>query len=160
MIDPMVAISALTASAGAISSAIKAGKDVAGLGSAMQKYARAEAELNFGAQRKKNSFLSKFTGAEATAIDKYFKQQELNEAREKLRETFLLYTKNGHSQWVALNKMIAEERVEYRKELQRKAEFRDTLYTIFGVIFLGAVFVAGSLGIMFFAKYLKEQQTA
>ena len=160
MIDPMVAISALTASAGAISSAIKAGKDVAGLGSAMQKYARAEAELNFGAQRKKNSFLAKFTGAEASAIDKHFKQQELNEAREKLRETILLYGKNGDSQWRSLQALIAQERVEYRKELQRKAEFRDTLYTIFGVIFLGAVFVAASLGIMFFAKYLKEQQTA
>ena len=34
------------------------------------------------------------------------------------------------SQWQSLQKMIAEERAEYRKELQRKAEFRDTLYTI------------------------------
>jgi len=156
MIDPMVAISAVTASAGAISSAIKAGKDVAGLSGPLQKYAKAEAELNFGAQRKKNSFFSKFTGAEATAIDRFFKQEELTQARDKLRETFLLHGKM--SQWQTLQKMIAEERANHRDFLKQKAEFRDTLYTIFGVIFLGAVFIAGSIGIIFLAKYLKEQE--
>jgi len=156
MIDPISAISVITASANAISTSIKAGKDVASLSTPLSRYAKAEAELNFGANRKKNSFLAKFTGAESTAIDRFFKQEELKQARDKLRETFMLYGK--HSQWQTLQKMIAEERALHREELQRKAEFRDTLYTIFGVIVLGIFFIAGSLGIIFLAKYLKEQQ--
>tara|TARA_B000000532_G_scaffold185425_1_gene151501 strand:- start:1545 stop:2018 length:474 start_codon:yes stop_codon:yes gene_type:complete len=156
MIDPISCIAVITSASGAISSAIKAGKDISSLSVPLQRYAKAEAELNFGAQRKKNSFLAKFTGAESTAIDRFFKQEELKQARDKLRETFMLYGKM--SQWQSLQKMIAEERAEYRRELQRKAEFRDTLYTIFGVIVIGIVFIAGALGIVFLAKYLKEQQ--
>ena len=156
MIDPMSCIAVITSASGAISSAIKAGKDISSLSVPLQKYAKAEAELNFGAQRKKNSFLAKFSGVESTAIDRFFKQEELKQARDKLRETFMLY--GNMSQWQSLQKMIAEERAEYRKELQRKAEFRDTLYTIFGVIVIGIFFIAGALGIVFLAKYLKEQQ--
>jgi len=156
MIDPISCIAVITSASGAISSAIKAGKDISSLSVPLQRYAKAEAELNFGAQRKKNSFLAKFSGAESTAIDRFFKQEELKQARDKLRETFMLYGKM--SQWQSLQKMIAEERAEYRRELQRKAEFRDTLYTIFGVIVIGIVFIAGALGIVFLAKYLKEQQ--
>ena len=156
MLDPMSCIAVITSASGAISSAIKAGKDISSLSVPLQRYAKAEAELNFGAQRKKNSFLAKFTGAESTAIDRFFKQEELKQARDKLRETFMLY--GNMSQWQSLQKMIAEERAEYRKELQRKAEFRDTLYTIFGVIVIGIFFVDDALGIVFLAKYLKEQQ--
>ncbi len=156
MIDPISCIAVITSASGAISSAIKAGKDISSLSVPLQRYAKAEAELNFGAQRKKNSFLAKFSGVESTAIDRFFKQEELKQARDKLRETFMLY--GNMSQWQSLQKMIAEERAEYRKELQRKAEFRDTLYTIFGVIFIGIFFIAGALGIVFLAKYLKEQQ--
>ena len=158
MIDPLTAFSAVATASGAISSAIKAGKDIASLHGPMTKYARAEAELSFGSQRKKNSLLAKFTGAEASAIDKYFKKQEVDEARDKLRETFLLYAENGHSKWLALNKMIAEERVEYKKELARRAEFRDLILNILGVIVLLIVFIAGALGVFVLAKYLKEQQ--
>ena len=126
----MSCIAVITSASGAISSAIKAGKDISSLSVPLQRYAKAEAELNFGAQRKKNSFLAKFSGVESTAIDRFFKQEELKQARDKLRETFMLY--GNMSQWQSLQKMIAEERAEYRKELQRKAEFRDTLYTILG----------------------------
>jgi len=158
MIDPISCIAVITSASGAISSAIKAGKDISSLSVPLQRYAKAEAELNFGAQRKKNSFLAKFTGAESTAIDRFFKQEELKQARDKLRETFMLYGKNGNDQWIALNKLIAEERAKQREILKKKAEFRDTLYTIFGVVVIGVFFIAGALGILFLAKYLKEQQ--
>lgn len=152
----MVAISAITTASGAISSAIKAGKDVAGLSAPLQKYAKAEAELNFGANRKKNSFFSRFTGSEASAIDKFFKQEELKQARDKLRETFMLHGKM--SQWQTLQKMIAEERANQRELLRKQAEFRDLVWNIFGIIILTICFVAGSIGVFVFAKFLKDQQ--
>jgi len=156
MIDPISAITAITTASGAISSAIKAGKDIAGLSGPLTKYAKAEAELNFGANRKKNSFLNRFTRTEASAIDKFFKQEELKQARDKLRETFMLHGKM--SQWQNLQKMIAAERANHREELKRKAEFRDLCWQIFGIIVLFIFLVAGSIGIFLFAKYLKEQQ--
>ena len=58
MIDPITAFSAVSAASGAISSAIKAGRDLSSLGGPIAKYAKAEAELNFGATRKKNSIFS------------------------------------------------------------------------------------------------------
>ena len=156
MIDPISAITAITTASGAISSAIKAGKDIAGLSVPLSKYAKAEAELNFGANRKKNSFFNRFTGTEASAIDKFFKQEELKQARDKLRETFMLHGKM--SQWQTLQKMIAEERVHHREMLKKKAEFRDLCWQIFGIIILFIFLIAGSIGIFLFAKYLKEQQ--
>tara|TARA_B100000131_G_scaffold309805_1_gene340746 strand:- start:604 stop:1077 length:474 start_codon:yes stop_codon:yes gene_type:complete len=156
MIDPISAITAITTASGAISSAIKAGKDIAGLSVPLSKYAKAEAELNFGANRKKNSFFSRFTGTEASAIDKFFKQEELKQARDRLRETFMLHGKM--SQWQTLQKMIAEERANHREMLKKKAEFRDLCWQIFGIIVLFLFLVAGSIGIFLFAKYLKEQQ--
>jgi len=157
MIDPMTAIAAVTAASSSISSAIKAGKDISGLGNSLAKYAKAEAELNFAANRKKNSFFAKLTGAEASGIDKFFKQEELRQEREKLREVFMLYGKM--SQWQNLQKAIAEERQRFRDEIKRRAEFRDTIYQIVGAVFLLIVFAAGAVGIAIFAKYLKEQQT-
>jgi len=152
----MVAISAVATASGAISSAIKAGKDVSSLAGPLKKYARAEAELNFGANRKKNSFLAKFGGAESSAIDKYFKQEELRQARDELRSTFQLYGRAGG--WETLQKMIADERVQYREELKKRAEFRDLVWNIIGIIALTITLIAGTLGIFIFAKYLKEQQ--
>ncbi len=55
MIDPISAFTAISAASGAISSAIKAGKDLSSLSGQISRYAKAEAELNFGATRKKNS---------------------------------------------------------------------------------------------------------
>ena len=56
MIDPISALSAVRWPADAISSAVKAGKDLHSLSGPISRYAKAEAELNFGATRKKKSF--------------------------------------------------------------------------------------------------------
>ena len=58
MIDPISAFTAVSAASSAISSAIKAGKDLHSLSGPIAKYAKAEAELAFGATRKKNSFFA------------------------------------------------------------------------------------------------------
>ena len=52
MIDPMSAFAAVSAASSAISSAVKAGKDLHSLSGPISKYAKAEAELNFGARSK------------------------------------------------------------------------------------------------------------
>jgi hypothetical protein len=97
MIDPITAFSAVSAASGAISSAIKAGRDLSSLGGPIAKYAKAEAELQFGATRKKNSIFSKMTGAEQAGIDEFFRKQralqkEELEYRAKMRDRIILWT--------------------------------------------------------------------
>ena len=108
MIDPMSAFAAKSAASGAISSAIKSGRDIASLSGPIAKYAKAEAQLQAGAKAKKNSFFSKFGGVEANAIDEFFKKEEVAQARKELRELFMLYGSPG--QWERLQAEIARQR--------------------------------------------------
>ena len=66
MIDPITAFSAVSTAANAISRAVKAGRDLNSLGHQIAKYATAEADLQFGESKKKQSRFS-FTEDKAIA---------------------------------------------------------------------------------------------
>jgi hypothetical protein len=89
MIDPISAFSMISSAAGAISGSIKAGKDLSSLSGPISRYAKAEAQLNFGAARKKKSLFSKMTGAEQAGIDEFFRKEELDQMRKQMREIFM-----------------------------------------------------------------------
>ena len=150
MIDPMSAFAAVSAASSAISSAVKAGKDLHSLSGPIAKYAKAEAELNFGAQRKKNSLFSKMTGAEQAGIDEFFRQEELTHMRNELRSIFQIYGKPGA--WERLQAEIARQRQMQKEELERRAKFRDAiiLWTVLPVIL-----IAGAAVLYLFIQYLK-----
>ena len=114
MIDPISALSACTMAADAISKSIKAGKDLHSLSGPISRYAKAEAELNFGASRKKKSFFSKLTGAEQAGIDEFFKQEDLKAKREEMRQIFQYFGKPG--QWERLQAEIARQRQIQKEE--------------------------------------------
>lgn len=150
MIDPISALSACTMAADAISKSIKAGKDLHSLSGPISRYAKAEAELNFGAQRKKNSFFSKFTGAEQAGIDEFFKQEDLRQKREEMRQIFQYFGKPG--QWERLQAEIARQRQLQKEELERRAKTRDLiiLWTV-----LPTILIAGAAVMYFFVMFLK-----
>lgn len=150
MIDPMSAFAAVSAASSAISSAVKAGKDLSSLSGPIAKYAKAEAELNFGATRKKNSLFSKMTGAEQRGIEEFFKQEELNNLRTELRSIFQLYGKPGA--WERLQAEIARQRQEQKEELERRAKVRDAI--IFWTV-LPVIIIAGAAVLYLFVQYLK-----
>ncbi len=150
MIDPMSAFAAVSAASSAISSAVKAGKDLHSLSGPIAKYAKAEAELNFGAQRKKNSLFSKMTGAEQAGIDEFFRQEELTHMRNELRSIFQIYGKPGA--WERLQGEIAKQRQLQKEELERRAKVRDAiiLWTV-----LPVMLIAGAALLYLFIQYLK-----
>lgn len=150
MIDPMSAFAAVSAASSAISSAVKAGKDLQSLSGPVAKYAKAEAELNFGAQRKKNSLFSKMTGAEQAGIDEFFRQEELNNMRNELRSIFQIYGKPGS--WERLQAEIARQRQMQKEELERRAKVRDAI--IFWTV-LPVILIAGAAALYLFIQYLK-----
>ncbi len=118
MIDPLTAFAALKTASSAISSAVKAGRDLSTLVSPITKLAKAEADLSFAAENK-GGILGKLTGAEQTAIEAHFRKEEANRIRDEMRELFLLFGSPG--QWERLQKEIANERVRRKKALQETA---------------------------------------
>lgn len=152
MIDPISAFSMISSAAGAISGSIKAGKDLSSLAGPISRYAKAEAELNFGAARKKKSIFSKMTGAEQAGIDAFFKQEQLDELRKEMRSIFQIYGKPGA--WQRLQAEIARQRQIQKEELERRAKLRDAiiLWTVLPTILIGG---AGLLYL--FVMFLKGQ---
>ena len=151
MIDPITAFSAVSAASGAISSAVKAGRDLSSLGGPIAKYAKAEAELNFGATRKKNSIFSKMTGAEQAGIDEFFRKEELDNMRKEMRSIFSIYGKPG--QWERLQAEIAKQRALQKEELEHRAKMRDRLimWTVVPLIV-----IAGAALLFYLVTFLKS----
>tara|TARA_R110002020_G_scaffold47706_5_gene135787 strand:- start:2147 stop:2608 length:462 start_codon:yes stop_codon:yes gene_type:complete len=153
MIDPMSAFAAVSAASSAISGAIKAGRDLSSLSGPIAKYAKAEADLNFGATRKKNSIFSKMTGAEQAGIDTFFRKEELDELRKELRSIFAIYGKPG--QWERLQAEIARQRALQKEELEHRAKVRDSIILWVGV---SLVLGIGGAAIFYFIMFLKDLQ--
>ena len=59
MVDPLIAFAAIKTASASISAAVKAGRDLSSLAGPITKYAKAEAELQFGAAKKKRSIFAK-----------------------------------------------------------------------------------------------------
>ena len=147
MLDPISAFAAITAGHKTIMGAIKIGKDLSSLSTAIGKYAQGEANLQFGESQKKKS---RFSLAEDSAIEKHFKKEALDDMRNELRSMFLLYGKAG--QWERLQSEIAQERVAIKKELKIQQKIKDRHQAIVAVT---VVLFIGFLLIITFAKFLQ-----
>lgn len=149
MIDPITAYAAITSAAGAISAAVKAGRDLSSLSGHITKYANAEADLSHGASTKKAGIFSKLGVVEANAIEKHFKQEEVKRLRDEMRSLFQLYGSPG--QWERLQQVIAEERARQQKALKLAQHKRDQMITV--LIVAGALALAVAV-IVFYLKFL------
>lgn len=150
MIDPISAFAAVNTAASAISTAIKAGKDLSSLSGPISKYAQAEAQLNFGASKKKKSIFAKMTGAEQAGIDEFFRKEELATLRDEMRSVFQLYGKKGA--WERLQAEIARQRAIQKEELERRAKVRETIMLcLVGFLIIGV----GGGGIILWIAWMK-----
>ena len=140
MIDPLTAFAALKTASSAISSAVKAGKDLSTLVAPITKLAKAEAELSFAAERK-GGILGKLTGVEQTAIDAHFRKEEANRIRDEMRELFLLFGSPG--QWERLQKEIANERARRKQALkalaEKKRRLKNTIIITVSIVAAGII---------------------
>ena len=114
------------------------GRDLSSMSNAVSRYAQGEAELQFGAARKKKS---KFSLAEDSAIEKHFRKEKLEDMRNELRSIFQLYGKPG--QWERLQAEIANERAEIKKRLEEEAKKKDLILSIAISVVLITVAVVG-----------------
>ena len=147
MIDPISAFGALTAAHGAIKKCVEMGRDLASASSAIEKYAKAEAELGFGKERKKKSI---FGGIMDSAIEQHFKEEEQARLKKELRSLFQLY--GSHGQWERLQATIARARAEHKKQLEAQAKRRDAIVKSLTIVITLTV---GGIGLYYLAIYLK-----
>ena len=145
----MTAYAAITSAAGAISAAVKAGRDLSSLSGQITKYAKAEADLSHGASAKKAGIFSKLGVVEANAIEKHFKQEEVKRLRDEMRSLFQLYGSPG--QWERLQQTIAQERARQQTALRLAQHRRDQVIT-FSIV-AGALVLAAAV-IVFYLKFL------
>ena len=149
MIEIGVALAAIKSAHGALMSAVKVGKDLSQLGTAISKYAKGEAALQAKAEAKKSSFFSKLSGVENSAIDEFMHKKQQDEMRNQLRETFQLYGKKGD--WEQLQSFIAKERARL-KEVYIQEEKRRQMWRDIGFAFLitcAVAFIIGIFGFLF-----------
>lgn len=147
MIDPISAFGALTAAHGAIMKCVQMGRDLSSATNAITKYAKAEAELGHGKERKKKAI---FGGVMDDAIAQHFKEEEQQRLKDELRSMFLLYGAPG--QWERLQATIATARAEHKKYLKEQQKIKDRNLIITTVT---SVLLIGVSAIYFFAAYLK-----
>lgn len=147
MIDPVSAFAAVSAGHAAIMKAVQIGKDLSSLSSSISKYAQGEAELQFGASKKKNS---RFSLAEDSAIEKHFKKEKLEDMRKELRSVFHLYGKPG--QWERLQAEIANERARIQAELRLRAYKREQMILWWSV---AGIIITGLAALVWYVAWLK-----
>ncbi|MBC42832.1 MAG: hypothetical protein CML19_11465 [Pusillimonas sp.] len=149
MIEIGVALAAIKSAHGALMSAVKVGRDLSQLGTAISKYAKGEAALQAKAEAKKSSFFSKLSGVENSAIDEFMHKKQQDQMRDQLRETFQLYGKKGD--WEQLQSFIAKERARLKDQYIRE-EKRRQMWKDIGIAFLitsAVALVIGVIGFLF-----------
>lgn len=147
MLDPISAFAAITAGHKTIMGAIKIGKDLSSLSTAIGKFAQGEAHLQHAEALKKKS---RFSLAEDSAIEKHFKKEALEDMRNELRSIFMLYGKAG--QWERLQGEIAQERARIKKELAEQQRIKDRNLTITVVT---TILILGTVAIVSWVKFLQ-----
>ena len=147
MIDPVSAFGLIVSAHKTIKKCVEMGRDLSSAQNAVMQYAKGEAELGFGKERKKKSI---FGGVMDDAIDKHFKEEEQKRLKEELRSIFRLYGSPG--QWERLQATIAQARAEHKKALEERARQRDIFVKTTVAI---VVALLGFVGIYYYALYLK-----
>lgn len=150
MIDALAAFAAIKAASTSISAAVKAGRDLSNLAGPISKYAKAEAELQFGAAKKKRGIFAKLGATDESAIEKHFRQEEVRRLRKDMRELFLLYGAPG--QWERLQATIAEERAEKQRQLRIQEQKKEQLVQVIIAILVVALAVSALVGWVWLLK--------
>ena len=147
MIDPVSAWGLITTAHATIKKCVEMGRDLSSAETAIRNYAKGEAQLSFGKERKKKSI---FGGVMDSAIDQHFREEERKRLHDQLRSLFMLHGSPG--QWERLQATIARARVEQKKILEEQARQRDILIKTSTIIIVLAL---GGVILFYFAKYLK-----
>ena len=127
MVDPLIAFAAIKTASASISAAVKAGRDLSSLAGPITKYAKAEAELQFGAAKKKRSIFAKLGANDESHYENTLGKKRLGVCG-KIWGT--IYVVRFARAMEELQATIAEERAEEQKQLRLAEHKRQQMVQI------------------------------
>jgi hypothetical protein len=136
MIDVLMLAGAVSTVAKAISSSVKAGKDLTSIIPQVGKLAKLDSEIQLADAGKHKSFIGKLGAPAEEAMAIAQAKAKHKEAMDELRSVCRLYGPSGF--WDSFQRELAAARVRHKKELEAKAKVRDqivaTISAIFGIL--------------------------
>jgi hypothetical protein len=156
MIEVLALASAVGSVASSISSAVQAGKDVGSILPAFGKLAKLEADINLAEKGRHKGPLGRLTSSEEEGFAIAQAKMKHKEVTNDLRSICQLYGPPG--MWETVVREQAAARKRHRDALEAQAAKRDRVFYIITIIFAIAVFALGSVGLIWGAAILAENQ--
>jgi len=154
--DPVTALSAISAAAQGISAVVNAGRDLGAAQDHIKKWALAEAQLDTAKAAKQSGWRAALGGVESSVIDEHFKKREVAELRDQLRQLMLVYGKPG--EWEALCAEIARAKKEHKDAIAAQQKRRaDIMHNVvlWSLVTLGTALAIGLLAVFLYGLRLR-----
>src|SRR5210317_2379329 len=144
MIEVLALAGAVTKIAGAVSSAVKAGSDVADLLPHFGKLAKLEADISLAEKGRHKGPLGRLTSSEEEGFAIANAKMKHKEAMDTLRSHCRLYGPPG--MWETVQREMGAARSRQKRALEEQAAKRDRIFYFITVAIACAVFAFGSGG--------------
>ena len=149
MIEVMALAGGIKAVSAAISSAVKAGKDLSSLAPGLAKLRDLDAQVQLAETGKHKGLFGKLGSSESEAFAIVSAKAARDDAMNNLRELFQLYGKHG--QWESFNAELGRIRKRKSDRLKEEAEKRRKLEIIVVSVVSGLLFFGGTAAMVYFA---------
>lgn len=146
MIEVLALAGAVTKIAGAVSSAVKAGGDVADLLPHFGKLAKLEADIGLAEQGRHKGPLGRLTSSEEEGFAIAQAKMKHKECMDELRSACQLYGPPG--MWDLVVKEQAAARQRHKEALELQAKQRDRLFWGISLVVGVVIFVGGVAGMI------------
>ena len=146
MIEVLALAGAVTKIAGAVSSAVKAGSDVADLLPHFGKLAKLEADIGIAEQGRHKGPLGRLTSSEEEGFAIAQAKMKHKECMDELRSACQLYGPPG--MWDLVVKEQAAARQRHKEALELQAKQRDRLFWGISLVVGVVIFVGGVAGMI------------
>lgn len=149
MIEVMALAGAVKGVSAAISSAIKAGKDITSLAGPLAKLGDLDAQIQIAESGKHKGLLGKLSSSESEAFAIIAAKTAHKNAMDELRQLMQLF--GGPGQWESFQAEVGRIRKKRADLLKEQARKKRQFEMIFVSIVAGILFVGGTAAMVYFA---------
>ncbi len=149
MIEVMALAGAVKGVSAAISSAIKAGKDISSLAGPLAKLGDLDAQIQIAESGKHKGLLGKLSTSESEAFAIVAAKQAHKDAMDNLRQLMQLF--GGPGQWESFQAELARIRKRRSDALKEQARKKRKFELIIVSVISGLLFIGGTAAMVYFA---------
>ena len=149
MIEVMALAGAVKGVSAAISSAIKAGKDISSLAGPLAKLGDLDAQIQIAESGKHKGLLGKLSSSESEAFAIVAAKQAHKDAMDNLRQLMQLF--GGPGQWESFQAELGRIRKRRAEALNEQARKKRLFELIIVSVLSGLLFIGGTAAMVYFA---------